>query len=128
MICKISKLYSPQRRRERRGNIFSFAAERAANDNLQPLRGMNSILSVIILVKEVNPILICPNGCCFSLSGLSAESEKNKLLCVLCVSSAAGGDTILLNNFLAFDSTENYFTDLFCQFIRVDFFSECDPG
>jgi hypothetical protein len=28
-----------------------------------------------------------PEGCCISLSGLSAESEKKNQLCVLCVSA-----------------------------------------
>jgi len=37
--------------------------------------------------------LFCPQGCCFSLSGPSAESEKKNQLCVLGVSSAAGGET-----------------------------------
>jgi len=36
--AKNNKIYSPQRRRERRGIIFSFAAERAANENPLSLR------------------------------------------------------------------------------------------
>ena len=39
-------------------------------------------------------ILFCPKGCSFSLSGVSAESEKKNQLCVLCISSGAGGDKI----------------------------------
>jgi hypothetical protein len=41
---------------------------------------------------EIYTMLSCPEGYRFSLSGLSAESEKEKLLCVLCVSSLAGGE------------------------------------
>ncbi len=37
---------------------------------------------------------ILPAGLIFSLSGLSAESEKRILLCGLCVSSEAGGEFI----------------------------------
>jgi hypothetical protein len=44
------KLFSPQRRRDRRGNNYSIAAEKAAIEKLQPLRGVNSFLSVHILV------------------------------------------------------------------------------
>jgi hypothetical protein len=43
---------------------------------------------------EINSILFYPQGCCFSLSGFSAKSEKGDLLCVLGVSSAAGGESM----------------------------------
>jgi hypothetical protein len=39
-------------------------------------------------------MLFCPQGCCFSLSDLSAESEKKNQLCVLGASSVAGGESI----------------------------------
>ena len=48
--------------------------------------------------KLTNLLLFCPQGCCFSLSGLSAESEKRNLLCVLGASSAAGGEKIHSTN------------------------------
>jgi hypothetical protein len=52
--------------------------------------------------KGINSNPFFPKGWCFSLSALSvrryfgglAESEKGNLLCVLGVSSAAGGETI----------------------------------
>ena len=42
----------------------------------------------------IDSMLFCPQGCCFSLSGLSAESEKKNQLCVLGASSEAGGEFI----------------------------------
>jgi len=86
-------LFSLQRRRESRGIISFIAAERAANINPQPLRGVVGILNKGERYP-IDLILLCPQGFCFSLSGLSVESEKKKLLCELCVSSAAGGETM----------------------------------
>jgi hypothetical protein len=43
---------------------------------------------------EIYPVLYFPKGGCFSLSGLSPESENKNLLCALCVSSEAGGENV----------------------------------
>jgi carbon-monoxide dehydrogenase catalytic subunit len=49
ILCYIiSNQYPPQRRRERRGVVFSIAAERAAIENPQTLRGENCISFVLL--------------------------------------------------------------------------------
>jgi hypothetical protein len=42
--------------------------------------------------KKMQSMRFCPKGCCFTLSGLSSESEKTNQICVLGGSSAAGGE------------------------------------
>jgi hypothetical protein len=37
--------------------------------------------------RDLHSMRLFPKGCCFSLSGLSAEGEKKTLLCVLGVSA-----------------------------------------
>jgi len=49
--------------------------------------------ALITNVAIIFSMLLCPQGSCFSLSGLSAESEKKNQLCVLGALSAAGGET-----------------------------------
>jgi hypothetical protein len=66
----------------------------AANENPQPLRGVICIALQLLCVSLADTVLFCPQGCCFSLSGLSAESEKTNQLCVLCALSAAGGKSM----------------------------------
>jgi hypothetical protein len=45
-------------------------------------------------MQFMQSIGFCPKGYCFSLSDLSTESEKKNQLCVLSVSSEAGGDIL----------------------------------
>jgi hypothetical protein len=50
---KSNLIFAPQRRRERRGVIFSFAAERPANKNPQPLCGVIYVpLEIIVSLKK----------------------------------------------------------------------------
>jgi hypothetical protein len=69
-------LYSPQRRRERKVVYFAFAGERPANENPQALRAVYLINFELEKDQGWTRWQFSPKGCCFSLSVLSTESEK----------------------------------------------------
>jgi hypothetical protein len=57
---------------------------RTANENPQLLHNFIYLALVTVFSEAHHSIRSCPKGCRFSLSGLSAESEKKNILCVLC--------------------------------------------
>jgi hypothetical protein len=50
MVFSYAAIYSPQRRKERRVSLFSFAGERPANEKPQPLLGMLRWRAAIFLL------------------------------------------------------------------------------
>ena len=83
----VSPPTSLETQRTQSSSIFSFAAERPANENLQSLREVCCSTAQKLRDDASIQYDLAQRAVVFSLSGLSTERENEERFCVLCVSA-----------------------------------------